>query len=210
MWKIPKDWINKPAILLGGGASLRGFPFEKLEGHCVIGCNSAYKLGPKVVSYCLFNDTAWWQRSRIELEQFIAQGGTVVCNSPALAHLKIQGMHCTTREKHGVHEKGLGFNYSTGATAICLAVALGSTDIYLLGYDLQAVQTQTHWHKFYTKRTQPAAFKRFMRGFDTVFRDLRDKYPEVTVRNVVGPTGSALNHFPHVTMSQFKQEVLGT
>jgi hypothetical protein len=59
----------------------------------------------------------------------------------------------------------LGWNYSTGAEAINLAITLGAVNIYLLGFDLVRIGGKSHWHEHNLTVTGRDSFERFKKGF---------------------------------------------
>lgn len=199
VWKPDPAWTGEDAFLIGGGASLRGFPFKRLEGHHVIGCNDAFRLGASICPICHFSDAAWWQKSKHDL---LAYGGVMISSAPSIKNIKEQRFYHVHREKHGLHDGDrIGWNYSTGAAAINLALLFGARRVFLLGFDLQLVNSQSHWHRCHKKVTKESSFVRFMRGFDDVFRTLPQVFPGREVINVTNGE-SRLNHFPMVAIPE--------
>jgi len=203
---IPKpEWKEQAAFLIGGGSSLRGFDFSLLKGKNTIGCNQAFRLGPEVVQYCLFGDSGFWQKNQVDLSKF---PGKVVTCTPVLQSKPVPWLLQMRRIRDGLHEGNiLGWNYSTGAAAINLAVSLGAHRIYLLGYDLGVLPETTppgklssHWHTHYPNITKDYAFQRFLRGFNTVAASLKQHYPHVEVINVTDGS-SKLDVFPKISQS---------
>ena|SRR3990167_8646320 len=199
IWNPEKEWLDQEVYLIGGGASLRGFNFSLLKGKNTIGCNAAFRLGPEVVKICLFGDSSWWEKVKEELEQF--KGRVVTC-SPTLLPLNIPWLLQIPREKKGLSGGGsVGWNFSTGAAAINLAILLGANKIYLMGYDLSShTDGKTHWHDTYTRKMGEANFDRFQRGFSIVANNL-GKFSSVKVVNVTDGT-SKLNHFPRMSFQE--------
>lgn len=206
VWTVPNDWAGQDAICIGGGPSLTGFDFSVLRDRNTIGCNDAFRLGSDIVQYCVFGDSQWWQREKYNLQEFT---GHLVTNSPSLLHYNIPGLLKCHRSRDGLHRGStLGWNYSTGALAINLAVSLGATRIFLLGYDLNITPAGAHhWHKYNTKGTKEVVFKRFLAGFHTLKRSMP---LEVQTFNVTNGT-SKLDAFPCISFPQFhaalKEEV---
>jgi len=63
-------------------------------------------------------------------------------------------IYCVTVPNHIIYVRREGrscWSGNSGFGAIMLAIALGSREIYLLGYDLQAIN-QSHWHSGYPNR----------------------------------------------------------
>jgi hypothetical protein len=206
-WKVTPEWINEDVHIIGGGSSLLGFDFSKLESKRVIGCNDAFNLGPQVVDVCLFGDTSWWQKNKWELEKF---KGRVASVSTGTVNFQLPWMLQLTRaETPGLHRPPLlGWNYSTGAAAINLALQLGARRVFLLGFDLCRKEEKTHWHKKRDKLTTDVSFLRFLNGFKRLAEDLT-MFPEASLCNVTDddprlPT----KYFPKVSFSTYEEEVL--
>jgi len=196
LWFPAKEWGGGRAFLIGGGPSLRGFDFSLLKPEHVIGANDAFSLGGDIVKYCVFGDANWWQHNKFKLETFT---GRVVSNAPSLIPMNVPYLLKTARQRDGIHSgTTLGWNYSTGALAINLAISLGAVSIYLLGYDLCNQHSKSHWHDHNPKTTQEFTFKRFLRGFQCV----KSSLPEgVKVINVTDGT-SRLDCFEKMEYAQ--------
>lgn len=175
MWTPPNEWEGQAAYLIGGGSSLKDFDFSVLKGRNTIGCNDAFRLGPEIVKYNLFGDTTWFHKVKYELEKTKVP---LVTNSPGMINFNVPHIRKMSRERDGLFSGStLGWNYSTGAAAINLAISLGATWIFLLGYDLTlSDKGKSHWHNHRVKVTTINAFHRFLRGFQEVQRNLK-KYP---------------------------------
>ena len=191
------SWKDEPAIVLGGGASLKGFDFGLLEGLNVIGCNEAYRFGVSICPIVLFSDGFWFHKNRAELEAYVESGGLIATN-------------CETMSKNGPvppwvrvfkrlmsglsdTDDSLFFGNNSGCGALNLALILGANSVRLLGMDGKSIDGKTHHHDHYSKQTQNESFKVFQRGWDKVKRDL-EKFPGAEVINI-GPD-SALETFP--------------
>jgi len=200
-WNPQPTWAGEDAYLIGGGSSLKGFDFNTLKGKHVLGCNDAAFLGPEIVEYCIFCDSGWFNKNK-EFAQAHFSGRSIT-NSPTLLNLKAEWLLQMHRVKMGLHEDGhLGFNYSTGAAAINLAVVLGATRVFLLGYDLcRNGEGQSHWHDKNPKITQDRSFERFQLGFAAVRKDL-PRYPLVQVWNVTDGS-SRLECFEKLSFQDF-------
>jgi hypothetical protein len=181
-WTPTREWEGQDAFLIGGGSSLTGFDFSQLKGRNTIGCNEAFRLGPDIIKYLIFGDAGWWHRLKWDIEKLPLR---VVTNAPALLNYEVSNLLKMHRVRDGLAEGDtLAWNYSTGAAAINLAVSLGATQIYLLGYDLcQNPIGKSHWHARYNKVTKDYSFNRFMRGFKSIAGAL-SRYPNVSVFNV--------------------------
>lgn len=203
IWTPTKIWTGQAAYLIGGGASLAKFDFRQLTDKRTIGCNDAYRLGKGIVDFVHFGDATWFHKTKWELEKF---GGPIVCNAPSLQHLNAPWLHPMLRQKDGLGSgQHLAWNYSTGASAINLAISLGANPIYLLGYDLMATGGKTHWHNLRT--TQAVCFDRFQKGFKSLSKAI-DKVGGIEVFNVTNGE-SVLDTFPRKTFDEvFQREAV--
>lgn len=200
LWRPEPIWKGQNAIIVGGGSSLKDFDFTSLHGKPnTLGCNDALFLGNQVVSAVLFGDDRWWQTRKWTLEKFpglkFAAVYAPITNVPWLFSIP--------RVPHGLPTDGnIGWNYSTGACAIHLALLLGAVRIFLLGYDLSAgARGDTHWHNRYHNRTKEETFKRFAKGFQDIATALPQVYPQAQVINVTDGA-SQLTCFPKIAVKE--------
>lgn len=198
LWEIKPDWQGQDAYIIGGGPSLQKFDFNLLRGRNTLGCNHAFRLGGEAVKYCLFGDASFFDKTRDSMMGYTGQW--ITC-APAVLSYVIPYCHKLERVRDGLHSgTKIGWNYSTGASAINVALNLGATRIFLLGFDLTH-QTKTHWHKHAYKVTKHEAYTRFLRGFANVAQSLR-RFPAVQVINVTDGT-SKLTLFQDVMLPEF-------
>lgn len=200
---IPKAiWSGEDAIIIGGGPSLHGFDFSRLAGRNVIGCNDAFRLGSSIVKFNLFGDHTYFQRAKWELEK---SDVPLVSCSPTLARVSIPWVYQMDRQKEGLCTTGgaLGWNGSTGAAAVSLALTLGSRLIYLLGFDMCRASSngRSHWHDHSKKPIESSTFRRHIDGFGMVYRGMK-KFPDSDLINVTNG-GSNLPHFRRMTFDNF-------
>lgn len=204
-WAPTKEWQGQDAVLIGGGASLRGFNFSLLRGSNVIGCNDAFRLGPEIVDFCLFGDFSFWERSHEQLKTF--RGRVVTCAATML-NKPVPWLLQMRRIRDGLHEANiLGWNYSTGAAAVNLALSLGAFRIFLLGYDLGSLPGEngkpaSHWHDAHPVPPREESYRRFQRGFHTLAASLK-RYPQVSVFNVTDGS-SKLDVFSKIDYATFE------
>jgi len=197
-WTPTREWDGQDAFIIGGGASLIGFDFSSLTGRRVIGCNDAFRLGPTVVQICCFADVGWWHKNKWELEKF---PNRIVTNSNGMENFDVPGILNMKRVRDGFHTGDtLGFNASTGAVALNLAVLLGAARVFLLGFDMCLQGKDHHWHTHQIKGITQESFSRHIQGFATLKASLP---PEVQVFNVSDGT-SKLRVFPCVNFQVFQ------
>jgi hypothetical protein len=201
LWVPIEEWKGQDAFIVGGGSSLADFLWDKLKGKNTIGCNDAFRLGAEVIRVCLFGDASWFHRTKWELQKF---RGRVVSCAPSLIHLNLPWVYIMSRVRDGLQESGKGllaWNYSTGAAAINLAVLLGASRIFLLGFDMGRNEGKSHWHSHRHKPTEDVSFARFQKGFKCLAASLASLRPDVQVLNVTDGT-SKLLVFPAISFGQ--------
>lgn len=201
-WTPTREWEGQEAYLIGGGPSLFGFDFHSLP-YRTIGCNDAFHLGPAIIHTCIFGDMSWWQRNKWDLEKFT---GRIVTACPGMMNLKVPRLLKMKREKEGVHQGDtLGWNFSTGAMAINLAISMGAKGIFLLGYDLNSSGGRSHWHQYNAKPIIESSYQKFLRGF----RKVAEGVPkDVQVFNVTDGS-SRLDCFEKMSFLNFRSAMIG-
>ncbi len=201
-WTPTREWQGQDAFLIGGGPSLAGFDFSQLEGLNIIGCNDAFKLGPAIIKICIFGDGQWWHKNKWDLEKF---PGRLVTNSPTLKMFEIPRVLQMERLRDGTGTGSvLGWNFSTGAMAINLAVSLGASRIFLLGYDLTNKEGKSHWHNHNPKSIEDYSFHRFLQGFKKV----RETLPNTVEVYNVTDGASRLKYFEDISFLAFQSVYL--
>lgn len=197
LWTPTPEWEGQDAFLIGGGPSLAHFDFALLKGRNVIGCNDAFFLGPEIVSICCFGDVSWWQKQKQKLAKF---PNRLVTNAPSVLPYNLPNLLKTRRVYNGLHKGStLGWNYSTGALAINLAINLGAKRIFLLGYDLANIGKDHHWHQHNQKPVREPSFQRFIGGFKRLAQDVP---ANVQILNVSNGT-TRLQVWPVITFAAF-------
>jgi len=200
-WVPLPEWPGGDAYVIGGGASLTGFRWQRLQGRNTIGCNSAFKLGAQICSLCFFSDEEFFNRYEDELA---AYAGRVVthCESISFAHPWVLR---APRRYAGLHKDGIGFGGNSGCSAINLALLLGARRVFLLGFDCQRNPStgRTHWHDDPVGGSSgtPDLYQKFIEGFQDVARSLQQVFPGTKVYNC-SPT-SVLTCFPKANLDEF-------
>lgn len=190
-WTPEPIWDQQDVLIIGGGPSLQKFDWSLLKKENTVGCNTAFVHGPEICKVCLFGDFRWWQKYQSELSKYADQGGTVFTNSPQLFPTKIPWLWTMGREAHGLHEKSLGWNGNTGASAINLAILLGAKRIFLLGFDMKHLNGRSNWHdRILDKRlVRPTVYSMFCKQYKWVVSDWRKKFSHVGIWNVTSDSG---------------------
>lgn len=203
-WYPDKMWDGAEVFIIGGGMSLDGWVFENLIGERTIGCNDAYKFGPKICNICIFGDHKWLKVHEKNLAKYVEQGGLVVTNDRNLQGSKIPWLNWMPRQNKGLHADALGWSTNTGASAINLALILGAKKVYLLGFDRHRTNGKSNWHTNNLDKNNQEVYDRMNATDGWMKRDLANKFPGCEVINVTD--NSDLPHWPKVSFKQFWDE----
>jgi len=210
LWKPEPILKDQEVFIIGGGPSLRSFDWSLLENENTIGCNNAFRLGPKVCKICVFVDRKFifdapnHPRKGFydELAKF---PGTVITNDSQLKTRHEPWILWMQRRPRGLHYDALGFNANCGATAINVALLLGATTIYLLGIDMHLGESkEPNWHEHLIDKPSEEVYGRMLASFGWVRKDLELKFPGRKVFNV--NANSNLNIFPKLDPKTFWEE----
>ena len=201
------SWLNDKCFVIGGGESLIGFDFNRLNGYHTIGTNKTFQFYPKLtINYAMDGDfydgmkdgrydvsgqpkiwNAWLTHGCIrvfltpmELRQFGNEVYVVKrIFKPCVSRDLVEGIY-------GGRNSALG--------ALMLAVALGSNPIYLLGYDMK-VKNQSHWHNGYPNRDLKD-FADKLRGYNEEIASFFLTFEKLGVKIYNLNSDSALRCFP--------------
>ena len=198
IWQPERLWEGQDAFIIGGGASLRKFDFNLLKGRNTIGCNDAFRLGEDIIKACIFGDASWFHRTKFDLLKF--KNPIFTC-APSLMPLQMKEIIHLHRCRSGLHPgNGVGWNFSTGAAAVNLAINMGARRVFLLGIDLMLVGGKSHWHDLRPHPTRGDIFNRFLKGFQAIANSLREpQFSHVQVLHVCEGQ-SPLPFFEKVTL----------
>lgn len=188
MLPVPSEGIT---FVIGGGPSLKGFDFNKLDGY-KIGANKA---AIEAQCDCLVSmDSAYETRLRSEVEAF---PGEVI-----LAHVRPEGVSNripgaiyvkSVRNAGLSNDPSVVYGHNSGYAALNVAYLKGAKRIALLGFDMKMGDTK-HFHSGYSWSKGAGNYKSWTRFFDHAAKILSAKGVEVI--NYIGPEGSALTQFP--------------
>jgi len=194
---VPKPvWQNEDVYIIGGGTSLKYFPWQILKDHKTIGCNDAYKLGMSICKVCVFGDAKWYSTHKHDLIKF---NGDVYCAEPELDKTSIPWVNKLKRYATGLQTDGVGWNFNTGAVAINLAILFGAKRIFLLGFDMFRGK-DSNWHPNELDKNPDEVYLKFIEGFNFLCSDWKKKFPDVEIINVTDD--SALECFPKVGLEE--------
>lgn len=158
-------WKGRRCFIIGGGASLVGFDFERLRGEKVIATNRAFES-------CMFADILFFMDA-LNFHKWISTGKLGKKAQEKLQEFKGHKVYLSISRKRrisGVYmlkavertgltfslKQGLFHGSNSGYGALNLAVCLGANPIYLLGFDMKHQRDKsgikTHFHEGYPQR----------------------------------------------------------
>ncbi len=204
-WTPDNRWEGQDVFVLGGGPSLRGFDFSKLDGRNVLGCNEAFRIGYPTIQAMFFSDARWFVRVSRDLEKFGDRGGLIVCHEEALRFHNLPWLKTLRRKEYGLHKDAIGFGHNSGSSAINMALMLGAKRVLLLGYDCKRSEANhNNWHDYYKPYHKSAfvpPFDRFRHGMNMISKQLPSVFPGCEVINLT--PDSALTAFPKAELEQY-------
>lgn len=193
-WKPTPIWDGQDVFIIGGGTSLRDFDWPRLHDENTIGCNNAFRLGPKVCKVCIFVDRKFIlevnKRPRFgfyhELEQY-GQTNLVVTNDTQLKNYSMDKpwLKWMPRKPKGLFHDALGYNANCCGAAINLALLMGAKTIYLLGIDMHlGPDKKPNWHNHVIDKASEEVYIRMLATFGYVLKDLSTKFSGCKIYNI--------------------------
>lgn len=192
-WHLPPQGVKRPftelidskplagkrVFCLAGGPSLKGFDFSLLNNEFTIGINRVYEVFNSNILFAMdIRFYNWIKQGKYGEEALKAFNDYknlkvwVDLNNTAFGDDNIFYLRSGQRYGYSTNLKNFYHGNNSGYGAIQLAIALGSREIYLLGYDMgfnqkQGEKIQTHWHDGHpTQATSEKTIKCFMAGFN--------------------------------------------
>ncbi len=200
-WKPDDRWKGRDVFVIGGGPSLTESDVKCLRDQTVLGCNEAFTFGARLVPNLFFSDSRWYFRRLEDLKCYSEWGGEMFTHEEPLrlsGHTWINVL----RRVEGLSKDAILFGGNSGTGAVNLALMLGATNVYLLGFDCkQGENKQNNWHNNYAgfnRATYTPPFYNFIRGMEQVAKQLPSVFPGCNVINLT--PDSALNMFPKQTL----------
>lgn len=148
----PVSHCNR-SFIVGGGKSLEGFDFHRLKNETTIGINFAFKFFEPTILIWSDRDVYLPHKKEIDVlksKKFCYKN----VHHPSMKDVSFYDLSDTFNGKEGL-QKGL-FGGSgdrlTGILAISLALALGHSPVYLLGFDGGVVNSGLHFHSYSRNR----------------------------------------------------------
>lgn len=199
-------WDDKPAVVVGGGPSVRDFPFNSLRGRF-------HTVGPNVSGFALNTDALITidknvpHRYRQQIEAYAKRGGEAwMAMPPNYEREPVIGARYMERRRGTLSTKLTEvYGCHSGFAALNFCVLKRAKTIYLLGIDMCTTKDgRTHWHDVYGKPNPARASRqlsRWAREFDNAAPVLKDL--GIDVITVVGSPTSTVKCFPTMTQAEF-------
>ncbi len=215
-WTPDKIWEGEECYIIGGGPSLSDFKYwEALKDQNTIGCNGAFELGSEICNIVFFADGKFWKEYQDELAKF---DGLVVTNHAHFQRLSLdlpEWLKVMKRVARFVGtEDTIAFNTNSGASAINLALILGASTVYLLGYDLKKRDGKNNWHDLGLDNPSDSRYQRFLHGFSYLKQGIDEKFPEAKIINVTDdsdldlfPKEGVDEHFSKLELFGFEESI---
>lgn len=199
-----RSWKGKPCFIVGGGPSLKDFNWELLRGKRVIGVNRVYEKFDPTIIFSMDTRFLRWiiegNYGQEAKEKFATSKAykvwlcTYNCKLPEdIFILKTWKTYSRGfRAFPATMREGIGHGNNSGYAALNLAACLGSSPIYLLGFDMEYAGSRTHWHEGHPVPHRPDTVQRFKQYFQLAA--VRTKEMDIKVINL--NRDSALPYFP--------------
>ena len=207
------SWSDRPCFILGGGPSLKTFDFSCVNSQNTISINRAFASYPhSKINYSMDND--FYDKMKLCIydnpgqetlwSKWMKYEGLRVFISPMVSKQFGSEVHLVKRRFYRSVcrdlEQGIYPGLNSGVGAIMLAIALGVSDIYLLGYDMKADES-THWHDGYIDK-DVEEFKQKLNDYKRELEDISPLFDKLGVRIFNLNPDSALKCFPFIDISR--------
>jgi len=178
---LTRMWLDEDVFIIGGGPSLKKFNISLLQNRRVIGCNDAYQI-PMTPPMVHFGDRKWYAKHESKLTRY---KGILTTSLPDFE--KHPTIYHFPRIEHGFWRTALGWNGNTGASAINLALLLGASRVFLLGFDMQVDEKngESNWHPNpLTSPTNEIHYARYLSSMERCAEDAKNGWPDVEIWNL--------------------------
>jgi hypothetical protein len=204
-----KSWAGRRCFLIGGGPSLKGFDWARLHGELVIGINRAFEVIDPAILYsmdigCFY---AWANTGQLPPSASMTSTQLTERYKSLKATRVMQLGKDQDRLDAGIYgidtdsnvggnpslARGILPNTNSGYGALALAIAMGASEIYLLGYDMGAgtdSPKQSWWHDGYATVQGSIVYKRMLVDFDHSAEEFKQRARIVNLN-----PASNLRHF---------------
>jgi hypothetical protein len=150
------QWAGRPAFVIGGGPSLKGFDYFQLDRFLTLGVNAAFMWRPTVwyssdrrlVDFHSVGE-AWRGWKTIKLVHYTWQEQGV--ELPECYYVPLAPPHVPPVLWGESLDEGIAAAGNSGLMALNIADVLGADPIFLLGFDLNDPPEGrlSHWHHLY-------------------------------------------------------------
>lgn len=194
------EWPQSSTVwCVGGGPSLRGFPWEVLRGQFCIAVNRAFEVLPWA-QIVYFSDARFWAWYS---DRLLQHPGIKVTLQGRLfrEHESVRKLRATGRGGVDWRPGCLRTGNCSGYAAINLALHCGAKRVLLLGYDMQAAPDGAlHWHEEHPVPTRLEALERMQLFFRTLQAALRGTGVQVQLVRVGGVQSALSGVFEEVEL----------
>ena len=203
IWQIPPIWQDGECWIIGGGPSVprvfdvpddviqqvlqKQLPVSayspylfRIHDRHVIAVNMAFRLGTWV-DLVWFGDSGFYRKNRKELLEFPKP--KIGCSARIQNYVEQDNLKWVPKDKRKAYgittrKNHISWNANSGSSAINLAYHLGCRRIILLGFDMNRIGTQQHWHSEYRASNRPLEdrklpFSRHSKGFGDIAKDAK-------------------------------------
>ena len=155
------SWRDQPCFITAGGPSLANFDFSRLQGKLTIGINKSFLTYSPSILYGM--DSTFYQQMvdgdfdkregcRVFLKWLNCPSHKIFLTPLELKKYGVEVFLVRREKKIGVNredlDRGIWGGQNSAVGAINLAISLGASPIYLLGYDMKC-REKTHHHNGY-------------------------------------------------------------
>jgi hypothetical protein len=187
-------WKGRRCFIVGGGPSLEGFDWSLLDGELVIAANRAFEsCNPNIIVSCDPVFTRWVKREQDD--------GNGLCSPESMQHFRdLKCLRAIVKVNKSNYSPGLNFlrfagndgfsstlsdgvvcGRNSGFAALNLAVLLGASQIYLLGFDMQYRPSDNRAHYYDKgkpwKRQDP--YRHYKHYYDKVAPEIKARGQQV-------------------------------
>jgi len=172
-----KTWSRSRCFIIGGGPSLKGFDFSRLDNELTIAVNRVHEFikSPSIIFFIdedgFYKDLMCREFGREALDKFNDSKAMKIALNIS-GHKYGRGIYSipisknpemTFDLKDGLYDGG-----NSGYAALNLAVCLGATTIYLLGFDMKGdgKGKQTWFHSGYKIVGSERSYKKWVEEFN--------------------------------------------
>lgn len=197
--KVKKIWPNSTVFIIGGGPSILDQDLSPLESKHVLGVNNAVYL--PIVDVLFFGDAKWYWWNVRAVREF--QGPKYTLNKgvkwgwPSVEQEPVTVLRFKFKHLYIKDPGWIGWNKSSGAAAINVAVHLGAKRIVLLGYDMRN-DGRKNWMPHEWESTKQNPYENMREGF----RFIKKSADRFSIEILNATPGSALSDFPKVKLSK--------